>query len=127
MATKPRLFRHPMSRIAVEVFFDPQDDMTHQAHAESCDVNTIIRQFDRTGVLPPVKKQPRYGDVSNLNRDLTELLEEAESTVEALQNNGKLKEQADAKQKLKQEEEAKIKLEEPTKQPPSPPPTPESK
>lgn len=46
--------------------------MTHQSHADSCDINKIIKQYDRTGVLPPAAHPPQYGDVSELGGDLTE-------------------------------------------------------
>lgn len=69
------------------------DSMTHQSHAESCDINNIIRQFDRTGVLPVPTRTPQYADVSNLNRDLTELMEES---VETRQRYGELLAKAQA-------------------------------
>lgn len=64
--------RHPYSRRRVAVV-NTEESMTHQSHAESCDINNIIRQFDRTGLLPPPKRPGQYGDVTALNKDLQEL------------------------------------------------------
>lgn len=75
----PPFFRHPMSRVPSVCVVDG-DSMTHQAHAESCDINNIIRQFDRTGLLPPPTRQGQYGDVSELNRPLSELIDSSRST-----------------------------------------------
>lgn len=39
--------------------------LTKQSEAESCDVNKIIKQYKRSGVLPtPIQIDPRYGDAS---------------------------------------------------------------
>lgn len=67
-------FRKPMSRIRVYTEM-PGESMTQQAHADSCDINNIIRQYDRTGQLPPNprNKQPMFADVTALNKDLTVL------------------------------------------------------
>ena len=75
------LFRRPFHRHSVKTEFS-EPSMTHQAHKESCDINTIIRQFDRTGVLPPAAHLPQYADVSDLNRDLTELISDSKSTLQ---------------------------------------------
>lgn len=52
------------------------ESMTHQDHAESCNINVIVNQFSRTGVIPPDPRGrvPQYGDVSHLNEDLTSLI-----------------------------------------------------
>lgn len=39
--------------------------LTKQSEADSCDVNKIVKQYKRTGVLPtPLQIDPRYGDAS---------------------------------------------------------------
>lgn len=68
--------REPHSRVRLALSSD-EPSMTHQSHAESCDINNIIRQFDRTGVLPPATRQGQYGDVSNLNKPLTDLINDS--------------------------------------------------
>lgn len=71
------IVRHPYSRMRVQAKND-EPSMTHQSHAESCDINNIIRQFDRTGLLPPPKRPGQYADVTALNKDLTELYSDME-------------------------------------------------
>lgn len=73
-------FRHPFSRYRVE-FKSDMESMTHQSHAESCDINKIIAQYDRTGLIPPDPRgrDPQYADVSDLNRDLTSLIIDSEA------------------------------------------------
>lgn len=57
---------------------------THQSHAESCDVNRIIDQYARTGQLPPEKIPKQYGDVSNLNKPMGELIADAKDIGEKI-------------------------------------------
>lgn len=112
-------YRPPYHRHSVTL--SAPESLTHQSHAESCDINTIIRQFDRTGLLPPATKQPQYGDVSELNRDLTELIAEADETQAKYLE---LREQV-AKQKAQAEADARSQSEatpSPTQTAPAPPP-----
>lgn len=63
--------RHPFER--VRVFSCVRgESMTHQSHKNQCDVNAIVKRFDRTGELPPPTRPPQYADVSELQGDLTE-------------------------------------------------------
>lgn len=73
-------FRRQLSRIAVQTVITGES-MTHQNHAASCDVNNIIRQFDRTGQLPPALRAPMYGDVSHLNRPFSDLALSSQGTL----------------------------------------------
>lgn len=59
-----------------------EDSRTQQSFAESCDINAIIRKFDRDGVMPPGKTQGAYADVTGFNDDLTVLLLRASDTIE---------------------------------------------
>lgn len=76
------LFRSPFWRERVQ-FVPVGDSMTHQSHAEACDVNAIIRRYDRTGVLPPATREAQYGDVTGLQGDLTERYVDAQATTAA--------------------------------------------
>lgn len=82
--TQPGFVRHPMARVRVQTVIEGES-MTHQAHAESCDINNIIRQFDRTGLLPPPTRKAAYVDVSNLNKNLTELYADMQNIGERIQ------------------------------------------
>lgn len=60
------------------------ESKTHQSHAEACDVNKIIRKYERTGELPPARTEPQYADVTNLqNADFGELLQKSRDTLDA--------------------------------------------
>lgn len=71
-------FKSPYDRVRSVTVIEGES-MTDESHRESCDIHTIIRQFDRTGLLPPDPRgrEPQYGDVSHLNRDLTSLIQDA--------------------------------------------------
>lgn len=88
-------FRHPLSRIRVPTDLGDEPSMTHQSHADSCDVNRIVAQFDRTGYLPPPKQQPYYDDVSHLNQPLADLT--TQSMAAAAQYDQDLKRLAEKK------------------------------
>jgi len=48
---------------------------TEQHHADSCDVNKIIRKYDQTGLLHHVNKmEATYGDVSGADFQAAQLL-----------------------------------------------------
>jgi len=53
---------------------------TVQSEKESCDINFIVSQYRRTGVLPHVAaRMPSYADVSEVG-DFRELVERVEAT-----------------------------------------------
>jgi len=72
--------RRPLWRERVQTHI-LDESMTHQSHAESCDINAIIRRYERTGSLPPATKPPQYGDVTAMQGDLTERLVKAEEVI----------------------------------------------
>lgn len=83
--------------------------MTHQAHADSCDVNNIVSQFARTGILPPSDKTPMFDDVSHLNKPLSELTTAAQSTAmgyDALAVESQRQREAAAKAKVDKQAES---------------------
>jgi len=73
--------RSPYTRVRVQ-FATVGESKTHQAHAESCDVNNIISRYERTGVLPPARSVPQYADVTGLQGDLTDLHARAQDTIQ---------------------------------------------
>lgn len=40
--------------------------MTDQSYKKSCDINNIVKQFAKTGILPNSTKIPQFGDFSNI-------------------------------------------------------------
>lgn len=75
------------------------ESLTHQSHAESCDINNIIRRFDNTGILPPSTREPQYADVTGLQGDLTERINESRETLDAAGRHLEQKQLDDQKQK----------------------------
>jgi hypothetical protein len=57
------------------------DGRTQQSMADACDVNSIIRTYDRTGQLPASGRQPSYADVTAFNDDLTVLFSKSDQTI----------------------------------------------
>lgn len=54
----------PSDRVMVEF---PEETMTKQAFKDECDINNILRRFEKTGQLPDlIKQNPQYGDFSNV-------------------------------------------------------------
>lgn len=75
-------FRHPNSRIRIQTFV-VGESMTHQSHAESCDINNIISRYENTGYLPEATTSAQFADVTGLQVDLTEAINNSRSIVSA--------------------------------------------
>lgn len=73
-------FRHPLERVRHQTVVEGES-MTHQSHAESCDINQIIARYDRTGELPRGRNQGVYADVTQLQGDLTERAVNAKEVI----------------------------------------------
>lgn len=65
------LVRHPFERARV-LSSVCGVSMTHQSHKDLCDINKIVKRFERTGELPPPTREAQYADVSGLQGDLTD-------------------------------------------------------
>lgn len=76
---KPTI-RPPWFRCRVP--FVPQGEtMTQQAAFDQTDVNQIVARFHRDGYMPTNNRTPQYGDVTQLQGDLTQKLCEAEAII----------------------------------------------
>ena len=65
------------------ISFDPNDDMTDQSYKNSCDINSIMKQYEKTGLLPQQTSIPaKYGDFSE-TPDLIQAFNIASRAVEA--------------------------------------------
>jgi len=102
--------RRPLWRERVQHIVEGES-LTHQSHAESCDVNNIIRRYERTGELPPARRPPQYGDVTSLQGDLTERHEAAKEVIQTS------REHVNKRRKERQES---LPLETPPAAPPAP-------
>lgn len=59
-------YKHHQRR-KVQVHFDGPG-RTKQSHADECDINHMMRKYQKSGVLPPVNKfTANYGDFSNVD------------------------------------------------------------
>lgn len=103
------------------------ESMTHQSHAESCDINQIIRRYDNTGLIPEGRGPGQYGDVSHLQTAQTaDLILESRQTLEKA--NRDLKDHKSKKAQAEKDRIAAIEaenaaLKESQKTPPSPSPS----
>jgi len=82
MATEFPFVRRPWQRhrLITEI---TGESRTHQSHAESCDINHIIRRFDNTGLLPDGRGPGQYEDVTHLqNKQTDELILESRKSLE---------------------------------------------
>lgn len=101
--------RHPAERSRVQ-FTCVGESRTHQSHAEACDINSIIRRFDNTGLLPDGRPGGQFADVSKFAGKSTaehlmesrDVLRETASILEAKALEEKSK--AEAKTKADAEE-----------------------
>lgn len=67
------MIRSPRERYRVQ-YYPVGESMTEQGHAESCDINNIIRRHTRSGAIPPPDDAPIYADVTQLQGELGERL-----------------------------------------------------
>lgn len=65
--------------VSVDIF---DDGKTVQSERDNCDINKIIQRFDRTGVLPAARAEPRYADVTKLNGYYQDVLDQAQSDID---------------------------------------------
>jgi len=91
MTTKPApkqqapYVRRPWERHPVYLVND-QPSMTQQSHYDQTDVNAIVARFERTGAMPPPTKPAMYGDVTDLQGELTELIQRSQEQISAARN-----------------------------------------
>lgn len=47
----------------VRIYFEYEDGLTRQSFKDECDINRIVEQYARTGIIPVTPRgQPQYGD-----------------------------------------------------------------
>nr|QJB19010.1 MAG: internal scaffolding protein [Microvirus sp.] len=65
MATKIKIHKQYDQRESKGIVFE-DESLTKQSSKDECDINVIMRRFEKTGTLPDlIKKEPRYGDFSD--------------------------------------------------------------
>lgn len=78
------VFRHAQSRMRIQTFI-VGESMTHQSHADSCDINSILSRYEATGVLPPARHAPQYADVTGLQVDLTDAINRSRDVIRTVE------------------------------------------
>lgn len=49
------------------ISFDPKEGRTKQSFKAECDINNILKRYEKSGLLPDlIKTNPQYGDFSNV-------------------------------------------------------------
>lgn len=82
------------------------ESATDQSFGNDTDVNRIVARFARTGILPDANSaQAQYCDVTNLQADLTELIEKGREAMDEL---NRVKAENAAKMAEKAKEDAKL-------------------
>lgn len=64
----------------------PESTLTQQNTAEQTDINYIVAQFTRTGILPQAKQLPTYGDFTGVSdyRQALDLIRESDNMFQNL-------------------------------------------
>lgn len=76
------MFTYP-NRRRVQIDFSQAESMTKQSHKDECDINNILTQFKRTGIIQHItQQQPIYTDLPD-NIDYQEALHIQQSASEA--------------------------------------------
>lgn len=73
MKEASRFIRRSTDKFIVQTPFEGES-RTVQDHKNVVDINTIVKKFDRTGQLPTGRMDGQYGDVTQLQSDLTTLI-----------------------------------------------------
>lgn len=70
------------------IYFD-KPSLTKQNFKESCDVNYILKKYQKTGILPLADKVPMWGDFSNVKsyQESMNIVMKAEAQFSALPSN----------------------------------------
>lgn len=93
-------FRLPWMRQALVTDVLSDECRVHASHKDACDVNNILKRYERTGILPQAKKAPQFADVTHLQVDLTTAINRSRETM------AKTKEYFDGKEKAKRQSKA---------------------
>lgn len=68
--------RKPLSRERL-ITVITGDSMVNAGFGNETDVNHIVERFTRTGYMPDTSEMAQYADVTELQRDFTDLIEES--------------------------------------------------
>lgn len=80
LGSTDRVFRSQIERHRFSTEFSGVS-ATQVADQASCDVNAIMARFQRTGVLPEGRGEGQFGDVTELQADLTAAIEKSRQVI----------------------------------------------
>lgn len=112
-SNKKPVVKKPWQRTRQFADLEDQIKKTDDSQGNDTDVNNIVARFARTGQLPPSTAEPFYGDVSNLQGDLTEIIqrgEDAKAELAKLQQEQQAQEAKDLEDQKAQAEANAAKL-----------------
>lgn len=70
--------RYPHQTLRLQ-YADDSPSLTQNSHHDATDINAIIARYQRTGLFPPNNTHGQYADVTGLQGDLTEMINQAKS------------------------------------------------
>lgn len=76
--------RKPYERVRQQITF-PGESKTDRSFGNDTDVNNIVARFARTGDIPQPLGNEQYCDVTGLQGDLTEMIENSRKAISELQ------------------------------------------
>lgn len=81
----PFTVRMPNGPKVKQVLTNQYPSNTIDSAGNDTDINLIMERFSRTGILPEATQQPQYGDVVDLQGDLTEIHQRAREALDIAQ------------------------------------------
>ncbi|AXH75349.1 MAG: internal scaffolding protein [Microviridae sp.] len=94
--------RSPGQRLRLQIMSEGVS-RTVQSEKDLTDINYIVAQFDRTGILPQGRGEGSYGDVSELNKPLQEVVDDS---IRVMSEAKEFLEVADSERKAKAKKQA---------------------
>jgi len=77
--------RKPLSRVRSAVIKSEEESMTDTSFGNECDINQVIARCQRTGTIPEPTQTPQYADVTGLQKDLTQSIEDSKNAMAVLE------------------------------------------
>lgn len=76
------MFRQFNHRESTPLIFKKKT-LTEQHHAQESDINRIVQRYDATGMIPEGKGEGQFLDVTHLQENLTDMMNNSHETLDA--------------------------------------------
>jgi phage internal scaffolding protein len=75
-------YSHDRAISALFATVNNEDSLTNQSDAKDCDINILMSRYQKTGQMPQLLEQPRFGDFSQVGdyREALDLVRQADAT-----------------------------------------------